>query len=161
MKIVRKVALYWIGSSSTAISAGLCSLRGSLSLVYPKPAHRHGSKRGRYAVESLHRNSIEFTRCRPYRKNDQAFVEQKNGSIVRRIVGYHRYEGVEAAATLTDLYRSVRFFITSFSHPLSCGRSIAMAQWSKRSIILLQRPIRGSWQIREHQPKSEIRAPYL
>lgn len=31
---------------------------------------------------------IEFTRCRPYRKNDQAWVEQKNGAIVRRIVGY-------------------------------------------------------------------------
>src|SRR4051794_10968269 len=31
---------------------------------------------------------IAFTRCRPYRKNDQAFVEQKNGAVVRRIVGY-------------------------------------------------------------------------
>ena len=31
---------------------------------------------------------IEFTRCRPYRKNDQAHVEQKNGAIVRRIVGW-------------------------------------------------------------------------
>lgn len=59
-------------------------------------------------------SNIEFTRCRPYRKNDRAFVEQKNGSIVRRIVGYHRYEGVEAAATLADLYRSVRFFINFF-----------------------------------------------
>ena len=37
---------------------------------------------------------IEFTRCRPYRKNDQAFVEQKNGAIVRRIVGYRRLEGL-------------------------------------------------------------------
>ena len=31
---------------------------------------------------------IAFTRCRPYRKNDQAWVEQKNGAVVRRIVGY-------------------------------------------------------------------------
>src|SRR5690606_40367391 len=46
--------------------------------------------------------NIEFTRCRPYRKNDQAFVEQKNGSVDRRIVGYHRYEGVAAAAVLAD-----------------------------------------------------------
>lgn len=59
-------------------------------------------------------SNIEFTRCRPFRKNDQAFVEQKNGSIVRRIVGYHRYEGVEAAAILADLYRSVRLFINFF-----------------------------------------------
>jgi hypothetical protein len=29
-----------------------------------------------------------FTRCRPYRKNDQAWVEQKNGAVVRRVVGY-------------------------------------------------------------------------
>jgi hypothetical protein len=31
---------------------------------------------------------IEFTRCRPYRKNDQAWVEQKNGAVVRRMIGY-------------------------------------------------------------------------
>ena len=43
---------------------------------------------------------ITFTRCRPYRKNDQAFVEQKNGAVVRRIVGYRRLEGVAAAAAL-------------------------------------------------------------
>ncbi len=41
-------------------------------------------------------------------------TEQKNGSVVRRIVGYHRYEGVEAAATLADLYRSVRLFVNFF-----------------------------------------------
>ncbi|OJH56123.1 ISNCY family transposase, partial [Agrobacterium pusense] len=63
-----------------------------------------------YCIDS----DIEFTRCRPYRKNDQAYVEQKNGSVVRRIVGYHRYEGVEAAATLAELYRSVRLFVNFF-----------------------------------------------
>ncbi len=38
---------------------------------------------------------LMFTRCRPYRKNDQAWVEQKNGAVVRRTVGYRRYEGLE------------------------------------------------------------------
>ena len=38
---------------------------------------------------------IAFTRCRPYRKNDQAWVEQKNGAVVRRIVGYRRFEGLQ------------------------------------------------------------------
>ena len=41
---------------------------------------------------------IVFARCRPWRKNDQAFVEQKNGAVVRRIVGYRRPEDLEAAA---------------------------------------------------------------
>lgn len=63
-----------------------------------------------YCVDSY----IEFTRCRPYRKNDQAYVEQKNGSVVRRIVGYHRYEAVETAATLAELYRLVRLFVNFF-----------------------------------------------
>ncbi len=57
---------------------------------------------------------VEFTRCRPYRKNDQAHVEQKNGAVVRRIVGYRRYEGLEAAASLGELYRSVRLFVNFF-----------------------------------------------
>ena len=36
---------------------------------------------------------IEFTRSRAYRKNDQAWIEQKNGSVVRRFVGHERYSG--------------------------------------------------------------------
>ena len=52
-----------------------------------------------------------FTRCRPYRKNDQAWVEQKNGAVVRRAVGYRRYEGLEAAAALARLYTALRLFV--------------------------------------------------
>ena len=51
---------------------------------------------------------IEVTRSRAYRKNDQAWVEQKNGAIVRRIVGYGRFEGLAAAAGLAQLYAAVR-----------------------------------------------------
>jgi hypothetical protein len=57
---------------------------------------------------------IAFTRCRPYRKNDQAWVEQKNGAVVRRIVGYRRFGGVEAAAALARLYKTVRLFVNFF-----------------------------------------------
>src|SRR3712207_2439922 len=55
-----------------------------------------------------------ITRCRPYRKNDQAFVEQKNGAVVRRIVGYRRLEGLAAAAALARLYARVRLFVNFF-----------------------------------------------
>ena len=57
---------------------------------------------------------IVFTRCRPYRKNDQAWVEQKNGSIVRRIVGYRRLEGHVATMALAELYATVRLFVNFF-----------------------------------------------
>ncbi len=58
--------------------------------------------------------NIVFTRCRPYRKNDQAFVEHKNGAVVRRMVGYRRFEGLEAATLLAKLYRSARLFVNFF-----------------------------------------------
>jgi hypothetical protein len=57
---------------------------------------------------------IEFTRCRPYRKNDQAWVEQKNGSVVRRAVGYRRFEGLQAATMLARLYAALRLFVNFF-----------------------------------------------
>jgi hypothetical protein len=50
-------------------------------------------------------NNIKFTRSRPYRKNDNCFVEQKNGDVVRKTVGYSRFEGQNALNALCDVYR--------------------------------------------------------
>jgi len=57
---------------------------------------------------------ITFTRCRPYKKNDQCHVEQKNGSIVRKLVGYDRYEGAAACKQLAALYGILRLHINFF-----------------------------------------------
>jgi len=59
-------------------------------------------------------HKIEFTRSRPYRKNDQAWVEQKNGAIVRRMVGYGRLEGIAAGHALARLYSASRLFVNFF-----------------------------------------------
>jgi hypothetical protein len=50
-------------------------------------------------------NKIKFTRGRPYRKNDNCFVEQKNGDVVRKTVGYARFEGQNACDALAEVYR--------------------------------------------------------
>jgi len=57
---------------------------------------------------------LEFTRSRAYRKNDQAWVEQKNGDVVRRFTGYARFEGLEAAQLLMGLYEAVRLYVNFF-----------------------------------------------
>lgn len=57
---------------------------------------------------------IEFTRSRPYRKNDQAWIEQKNGSVIRRFVGYERYTGPVAGQALARLYASLRLYVNYF-----------------------------------------------
>jgi hypothetical protein len=54
------------------------------------------------------------TRSRAYKKNDQAFVEQKNGAVVRRLVGYGRFEGAETAAVLARLYAAARLHVNFF-----------------------------------------------
>jgi hypothetical protein len=54
------------------------------------------------------------TRSRAYKKNDQAWVEQKNGAIVRRLVGYGRLSGTDATKTLALLYASARLYINFF-----------------------------------------------
>jgi hypothetical protein len=61
---------------------------------------------------SQHR--IEWTRSRAYHKNDQAWVEQKNGAVVRRLVGYGRLSGLAATAALQRLYQSARLYINFF-----------------------------------------------
>jgi hypothetical protein len=60
------------------------------------------------------RHGIPCTRSRPYHKNDQAWVEQKNGSVVRRLVGYRRLEGLAAAEALSQLYAASRLFVNFF-----------------------------------------------
>lgn len=63
-------------------------------------------------------NEVTFTRSREYRKNDQAHVEEKNGSIVRRLVGYDRYEGADSLQLLSKLYATARLYINFFQPSL-------------------------------------------
>jgi hypothetical protein len=57
---------------------------------------------------------LEQTRSRAYRKNDQAWVEQKNGAIVRRLVGYGRFSGLAATHALAELYAASRLYVNFF-----------------------------------------------
>lgn len=57
---------------------------------------------------------LEFTRCRAYHKNDQAWVEQKNGAVVRRLVGHERFSGVVAGQALAHLYEAARLYVNYF-----------------------------------------------
>lgn len=66
----------------------------------------------RYCVKE----EITFTRSRSNRKNDNCFVEQKNYSIIRKTVGYCRYEGAEDLRLLNEIYRILRL-LTNYCIP--------------------------------------------
>jgi hypothetical protein len=56
-------------------------------------------------------NNIQFTRTRPYKKDDNAYIEQKNWSNVRRVIGWDRYEGIKSQRLLNKLYfENLRIF---------------------------------------------------
>lgn len=60
-------------------------------------------------------NNILFSRTRPYKKDDNAYIEQKNWTNVRKIIGFDRYEGKKAKDLLNDLYRNeLRLFLNLF-----------------------------------------------
>jgi hypothetical protein len=67
-----------------------------------------------HLVRYCHQEKITFTRCRPYRKNDQAHVEQKNGSVVRQLVGYDRYTTPAALKQLGCVYELVRLHVNAY-----------------------------------------------
>jgi hypothetical protein len=64
------------------------------------------------------REQITFTRGRTANKNDQCYVEQKNGSVVRQLVGYDRFAGERAYRQLAELYRAVRLYVNFFQPSL-------------------------------------------
>jgi len=60
------------------------------------------------------RKEITFTRSRSYKKNDSCHVEQKNWSVVRRLVGYDRYNSRDALEALNRVYELLRLYVNFF-----------------------------------------------
>ena len=67
-----------------------------------------------HLLEYCRSEEITFTRGRAHKKNDQCFVEQKNGVVVRQFVGYDRFEGQHAYEQFTELYRAIRLYVNFF-----------------------------------------------
>ena len=62
-------------------------------------------------------NPVAFTRSRPYHKNDNAHVEQKNWTTVRQFLGYDRFDRPELVPLLNDLYKNEWSQMTNFFYP--------------------------------------------
>jgi len=66
-----------------------------------------------------HGTSIQFTRSRPYKKNDNCYVEQKNFTHVRELFGYERFEAEELVELMNEIYEKYwnplqNFFLPTF-----------------------------------------------
>ena len=77
-------------------------------------------------------NNINFTRGRQYHKNDNAFVEQKNGDIVRKTIGYGRFQGDDALDALAQVYAVLNPLNNFFFPNLKCIDKKQVGQRTRR-----------------------------
>ncbi|HEX2271949.1 MAG TPA: hypothetical protein VHH35_20570, partial [Pyrinomonadaceae bacterium] len=83
---------------------------------------------------------ITFTRSRPYRKNDNCYVEQKNYTIVRRHVGYQRLAGAEQLALVNQLYEHLRLYANYFQPVMKLKHKERHGSQVKKTYELAQTP---------------------
>jgi transposase InsO family protein len=67
-----------------------------------------------HLVRFCHAQGIAFTRSRPYHKNDNAHVEEKNNSVIRKFVGYDRHDSQEEVGLLNRTYRFLHLLVNWF-----------------------------------------------
>jgi len=60
------------------------------------------------------KHEITFTRGRSYRKNDNCFVEQKNYDVVRKFIGYYRFDTAKELELLNEMYKKIRLIVNFF-----------------------------------------------
>ena len=95
-----------MGKGQTAVRAALEELRQAL----PFPLRGIDSDNGsefinNHLVRYCADRKIQFTRGRPYKKDDNAHIEQKNYTHVRKLMGWERYDSPHARARMNDLYQ--------------------------------------------------------
>lgn len=75
---------------------------------------------------------IDLTRSRPNRKNDNAYVEQKNGHVIRRFLGYSRIESTDAIAKMNEMYDMLELYLNHFVPSRKCIEKIRVGSKYKR-----------------------------
>ena len=85
-------------------------------------AHNGGDPSGEFInwhlVRYCEKNNLFFTRSRPYMKNDNAYVEQKNNTHIRKLLGYERFDNHTQLGLINDLYRHERRLFSNFFRPV-------------------------------------------
>jgi hypothetical protein len=106
------------GKGQSRVGSAIHQLRGQLPFPLLGLHSDNGSEFiNHHLWRYCQQHHIQFTRSRSYHKNDQAHVEQKNWSTVRRLVGYDRYSTKEAYHQLEYLYTLVRLHTNFFQPP--------------------------------------------
>ena len=104
-----------LGRGQHAVQQALEEMRETLPFALQGIDSDNGSEFiNAHLVRYCQRHSIQFTRGRPYKKDDNAHIEQKNWTHVRKVIGYDRYDTEAAVAALNDVYDDLRLLQNLF-----------------------------------------------
>lgn len=132
-----------VGKSQRAVRAALDDLREML----PFPLRGLDSDNGSEFINTLllyycRGRNIAFTRSRPYKKDDNAHIEQKNWTHVRKLLGWDRYDSADAQTAINDLYRNeLRLMMNLFQPSVKLIRKTRRGARVTRRYDLPQTPL--------------------
>ena len=132
-----------LGKGETGIVAGLEAMRQALPFHLRGIDSDNGSEfLNHHLVRYCHTGQIQFTRGRPYKKDDNAHIEQKNWTHVRKLIGWDRYDSPAAVGLLNDLYRhELRLMMNLFQPSVKLLRKERIGSRLKRIYDTPQTPL--------------------
>jgi hypothetical protein len=132
-----------LGKGETAVFTSLQDMRQALPFaLLGLDSDNGGEFINHHLVRWCTEENIEFTRSRPYKKDDNAHIEQKNWTHIRKVIGYDRYETVEAVDAMNDLYQNeLRLWINLFQPSVRLINTIRRGSRQKRIYDAPQTPL--------------------
>jgi hypothetical protein len=98
-----------LGKSQVRVQAALAAIQGDLPFRLRGIDSDNGTEFiNAHLLRYCQTEQIQFTRGRPYKKDDNAHIEQKNWTHVRKILGYVRYDTAAAVDAINDVYADLR-----------------------------------------------------
>ena len=141
------IATLWLGlqaqwnKGQTATKNSLESIRNRLPFQLKGIHPDTGSEFINWNLKNwCSEQKIEMTRSRPYRKNDNAYVEQKNGHVIRRFLGYTRYDVMETLGIINQIHLKLELYINHFVPSRKCMEKIRIGARYRRKYDKAQTP---------------------
>ncbi len=145
-----------LGKGQTGIRQALDAMRVALPFPLRGIDSDNGSEFINFQLyEYCQKHGIQFTRGRPYKKNDNAHIEQKNWTHVRKLLGYVRYDSPQALQAINALYRQeLRLFQNLFLPSVKLLRKQRVGSQIRRRYDHPQTPFERVRPCKEGTPES-------
>jgi len=150
--------------SQKATFEGICTLRRRLPFpLLGLDSDSGGEFINYHLYHYCQEEQITFTRSRPFKKNDLAYVEQKNWTPVRQTIGYERYDSPQALALLRSIYQNLRLFVNFFQPVMRLQCKVRLGSKVRKTYDQAQTPYRNIMAsgLAEQSVKQELTEVYL